>query len=148
MAYLTFSLTVIINITITILDIIAIIITIIFFRVANRDLLTVNRYRLSASPDYFVPNKTLYADYVAFIKELPGVEDHRWTMNVLTIISVVIIIIINYIMILLLSAFNVTGNSWRRRQEALADQLVEQVADIDDIMMMIITMTITMTLAA
>ena len=146
MAYLTFSLTVIINITITILDIIAIIITIIFFRVANRDLLTVNRYRLSASPDYFVPNKTLYADYVAFIKELPGVEDHRWTMNVLTIISVVIII--NYIMILLLSAFNVTGNSWRRRQEALADQLVEQVADIDDIMMMIITMTITMTLAA
>ena len=144
MAYLTFSLTVIINITITILDIIAIIITIIFFRVANRDLLTVNRYRLSASPDYFVPNKTLYADYVAFIKELPGVEDHRWTMNVLTIISVVIII--NYIMILLLSAFNVTGNSWRRRQEALADQLVEQVADIDDIMMMIITMT--MTLAA
>ena len=146
MANLTFSLTVIINITITILDIIAIIITIIFFRVANRDLLTVNRYRLSASPDYFVPNKTLYADYVAFIKELPGVEDHRWTMNVLTIISVVIII--NYIMILLLSAFNVTGNSWRRRQEALADQLVEQVADIDDIMMMIITMTITMTLAA
>ena len=146
MAILTFSLTVIINITITILDIIAIIITIIFFRVANRDLLTVNRYRLSASPDYFVPNKTLYADYVAFIKELPGVEDHRWTMNVLTIISVVIII--NYIMILLLSAFNVTGNSWRRRQEALADQLVEQVADIDDIMMMIITMTITMTLAA
>ena len=146
MANLTFSLTVIINITITILDIIAIVITIIFFRVANRDLLTVNRYRLSASPDYFVPNKTLYADYVAFIKELPGVEDHRWTMNVLTIISVVIII--NYIMILLLSAFNVTGNSWRRRQEALADQLVEQVADIDDIMMMIITMTITMTLAA
>ena len=146
MANLTFSLTVIINITITILDIIAIIITIIFFRVANRDLLTVNRYRLSASPDYFVPNKTLYADYVAFIKELPGVEDHRWTMNVLTIISVVIII--NYIMILLLSAFNVTGNSWRRRQEALADQLVEQVADIDDIMMMVTTMTITMTLAA
>ena len=146
MAYLTFSLTVIINITITILDIIATIITIIFFRVANRDLLTVNRYRLSASPDYFVPNKTLYADYVAFIKELPGVEDHRWTMNVLTIISVVIII--NYIMILLLSAFNVTGNSWRRRQEALADQLVEQVADIDDIMMMVTTMTITMTLAA
>ena len=146
MANLTFSLTVIINITITILDIIAIIITIIFFRVANRDLLTVNRYRLSASPDYFVPNKTLYADYVAFIKELPGVEDHRWTMNVLTIISVVIII--NYIMILLLSAFNVTGNSWRRRQEALADQLVEQVADIDDIRMMITTMTITMTLAA
>ena len=113
---------------------------------ANPNLLTVNRYRLSASQDYFVPNKTLYADYVAFIKELPGVEDHRWTMNVLTIISVVIII--NYIMILLLSAFNVTGNSWRRRQEALADQLVEQVADIDDIMMMTTTMTITMTLAA
>ena len=47
-------------------------------RVANPDLLTVNRYRLSASAEYFVPNKTLYADYVAFIKELPGVEDHRW----------------------------------------------------------------------
>ena len=46
-------------------------------RVANPDLLTVNRYRLSASAEYFVPNKTLYADYVAFIKELPGVEDHR-----------------------------------------------------------------------
>ena len=50
-------------------------------RVANPDLLTVNRYRLSASPDYFVPNKTLYADYVAFIKELPGVEDHRWVVK-------------------------------------------------------------------
>ena len=44
---------------------------------ANPNLLTVNRYRLSASQDYFVPNKTLYADYVAFIKELPGLEDHR-----------------------------------------------------------------------
>ena len=50
-------------------------------RVANPDLLTVNRYRLSASAEYFVPNKTLYADYVAFIKELPGVEDHRWRVK-------------------------------------------------------------------
>lgn len=75
--------------------------SLILHRVCHPDLLTVNRYRLSASPDYFVPNKTVYADYIAFIKELPGVQDH--------------------------AAFNVTANSWRRRQECQADQLVAQL---------------------
>ena len=70
-------------------------------RVCHPDLLTVNRYRFSDSSDYFVPNKTIYADYLAFIRELPSVEDHM--------------------------AFNVTPNSWRRRQERLAVQLVDQL---------------------
>jgi dynein heavy chain len=35
------------------------------------NLLTVNRYKLSSSPKFFVPNKILYADYVDFVKHLP-----------------------------------------------------------------------------
>jgi hypothetical protein len=49
-------------------------------RVCHPSLLTVNRYRFSASPDYFVPNKTLYSDYVAFIRQLPTEEVH-YTVN-------------------------------------------------------------------
>ena len=34
----------------------------------NEDVLTTNRYKFSGSNDYFVPNKTLYRDYVEFLK--------------------------------------------------------------------------------
>ena len=40
---------------------------------------------------------------------------------------IIITITTTTIMMNMHSAFNVTGNSWRRRQEGLADQLVEQV---------------------
>ena len=34
----------------------------------NEKVLTTNRYKFSASADFFVPNKTLYRDYVEFVK--------------------------------------------------------------------------------
>ena len=34
----------------------------------NEKVLTTNRYKFSASNDFFVPNKTLYRDYVEFVK--------------------------------------------------------------------------------
>ena len=39
----------------------------------NEKVLTTNRYKFSASADFFVPNKTLYRDYVEFVK----VNDHN-----------------------------------------------------------------------
>ena len=41
----------------------------------NEKVLTTNRYKFSASADFFVPNKTLYRDYVEFVK----VNDHNVT---------------------------------------------------------------------
>ena len=32
-----------------------------------------------------------------------------------------------FVIVVIVSTFNVTGNSWRRRQEGLANQLVQQV---------------------
>ena len=34
----------------------------------NEKVLTTNRYKFSNSADFFVPNKTLYRDYVEFVK--------------------------------------------------------------------------------
>jgi hypothetical protein len=34
----------------------------------NEKVLTTNRYKFSTSADFFVPNKTLYRDYVEFVK--------------------------------------------------------------------------------
>jgi dynein heavy chain len=39
--------------------------------ILNQNLLTVNRYKLSSSSKFFVPNKILYVDYVEFVKHLP-----------------------------------------------------------------------------
>lgn len=38
----------------------------------NDKVFSTNRYRFSASQEFFVPNKTLYKDYLEFIKNLPG----------------------------------------------------------------------------
>ena len=81
---------------------------------------------------------------------------HRWLQNhhlfiqlvmginitTTTIIIMIIVTIISTTYIIILSAFNVTGNSWRRRQEGLADQLVEQVGAF--IMMMVMVMVMVM----
>lgn len=34
----------------------------------NEEAIDTNRFRFSNSPDYYVPNKTLYKDYIEFIK--------------------------------------------------------------------------------
>ena len=39
--------------------------------VLSPNLLTINRYKLSSSVNFFVPNKILYADYLDFVKNLP-----------------------------------------------------------------------------
>ena len=43
----------------------------------NEKVLTTNRYKFSASADFFVPNKTLYRDYVEFVKGLPSKSDNE-----------------------------------------------------------------------
>ena len=44
----------------------------------NEKAVTTNRYRFSNIPtDFFVPNKTLYKDYIEFIKGLPLKSDYE-----------------------------------------------------------------------
>ena len=42
----------------------------------NESVLNTNRYKFSASAEFFVPNKTLYKDYLEFLKTLPGDSDN------------------------------------------------------------------------
>ena len=42
----------------------------------NESVLNLNRYKFSASAEFFVPNKTLYKDYLEFLKTLPGDSDN------------------------------------------------------------------------
>ena len=37
----------------------------------------INRYKFSSSPDFFAPNKILHKDFVAFIRELPVVQNYE-----------------------------------------------------------------------
>ena len=46
-------------------------------QVCNESLLRINRYKLSSSSDFFVPNKILHEDFVAFIKELPTFQNYE-----------------------------------------------------------------------
>ena len=46
-------------------------------QVCNESLLKINRYKFSASTDFFVPNKILHEDFVAFIKELPTFQNYE-----------------------------------------------------------------------
>ncbi len=43
----------------------------------NEKAVTTNRYRFSSASDFFVPNKTLYKDYIEFIKNLPPRSDNE-----------------------------------------------------------------------
>lgn len=43
----------------------------------NESAVSTNRYRFSSASDFFVPNKTLYKDYIEFIKGLPTNSDHE-----------------------------------------------------------------------
>ena len=68
-------------------------------QVCNESLLKINRYKFSASSDFFVPNKILHEDFVTFIKELPIVQNFE--------------------------AFNVSENSEILRQELEARNLID-----------------------
>ena len=47
----------------------------------NEKVLTTNRYKFSAHPDFYVPNKTLYRDYVEFVKViLPALKFVKLTL--------------------------------------------------------------------
>ncbi len=43
----------------------------------NEKAVSTNRYRFSSASDFFVPNKTLYKDYIEFIKSLPAKSDNE-----------------------------------------------------------------------
>ena len=67
-------------------------------QVCNESLLVINRYKFSASSEFFAPNKILHADFVSFIKEMPPEQNFE--------------------------AFNISENSDFLRQEAEAKNLV------------------------
>lgn len=46
-------------------------------QICNENLLMINRYKFSSSPDFFAPNKILHKDFVAFIRELPVVQNYE-----------------------------------------------------------------------
>ena len=48
----------------------------------NEKVLTTNRYKFSSSADFFVPNKTLYRDYVEFVKVTIDYIIHQAERNI------------------------------------------------------------------
>ena len=55
----------------------------------NEKVLTTNRYKFSSSADFFVPNKTLYRDYVEFVKVAIDYSIHQACIILLMILSVI-----------------------------------------------------------
>lgn len=57
----------------------------------NEKSISTNRFRFSSSPDFFVPNKTLYKDFIEFIKVSEERESENKSVTRLLLIFTILI---------------------------------------------------------